>query len=84
MGEDRRKKVEIRNPGYFSIAGMKTRIPLEFQCSGQVDVEDCCLLSTWPQVGVRLWEAMDSSPLGLDKEQSKVSGPLEAKDRFSV
>ena len=48
-------------------------------------MKDCHTLLTWPQVGVWLWEAMDPSPQWVDKRQSKVSGPREARDnRFSV
>jgi hypothetical protein len=30
----------------------RAHIPPEFQCSGWADVEDCCILSMWPWVGV--------------------------------
>jgi hypothetical protein len=45
-------------------SGRKPVPPLEFPHSGQADREDCHTLSTWPQVGVWLCEAMDPSSGG--------------------
>ena len=59
--------------------GEKTCVLPEFhQSSGALggqDVEDCCTLSTWPQVGVWLCEATEPSSQWVDKGQSEVSGP---------
>ena len=51
------------------------REPPDFQCSGQADTEDCCLLSMQPWVGVWLCEATNPSPWRVDMEQFEVSGP---------
>jgi hypothetical protein len=42
----------------------KIQVPPEFQCSGQVDMEDCRMLSTQCRVGGWLCEAMDPSSAG--------------------
>ena len=68
--------IHIVGSGHGAIKGVElTRVPPEFWCSGQADREVCHALSMWTLVGVWLWEAMDLSPLGIEKVQSEVSGP---------
>ena len=68
--------------------GENPRILPEFrQGSGALgrDSEDCCRLSTQPQVGVWLWEATNPSPQRVDRGSPKSLGLIETRDnRFSV